>query len=45
MHSSTALYLAGGMNYHKADTDNTAKPCSTDEEQTLIKSGCTYSVR
>lgn len=45
MHSSTALYLAGGINYHKADTDNTDKPCSTDEGQTLMKSVCTCSVR
>lgn len=42
--SSAAACLAGRMNYHTAETGNTAQPCSTDEKQTLIKPVCTYSV-
>lgn len=47
VHSSAATYLSARMNYHKAKkkkTENTAKPCSTVEEQTLIKPVCTCSV-
>lgn len=41
--SSAATYLAGRVNCPKAETDNTAQPCSTDEKQTLIKPVCTYT--
>lgn len=46
VHSSAATYLSARMNYHKAEkkAENTAKPCSTVEEQTLIKPVCTWSV-
>lgn len=30
--------------YHKTETDNTAQPCSSDGEGTLIKSVCAHSV-
>lgn len=43
MCSSAAAYLRGRMNYHQTDTDNSTKPCSTDEKQTLIKPVCTYA--
>lgn len=39
--SSAALHLTGGLNYHKTETNNTDRPRSTDEEQTLIKLVCT----
>lgn len=40
---SAATYLTGRVNCPKAETDNTAQPCSTDEKQTLIKPLCTYT--